>query len=486
MRFLRRSLIGIFLLAATIGLLAIAVNTVRGAVEARMNAEPRSFPQRERIFAVNVLSISPETLQPVLTAFGELRSRQTLDLRAPVGGTVIETSPALLDGGEVSAGEVLLRLDPATAQAARDRSQADLQDAEAELRDAERGLELARDELIAAESQADLRQQALVRARDLQDRGVGTAAAVETAELSFSSAEAAILSRRQSLAGAEARVDQATTRLSRAQINLAEAERTLEDTSVVAVFDGSLSDVSVALGGRLSPNERFATLLDARALEVAFRVSTSQYARLLDESGRLPALDVTITLDVAGVDLEARGVISREGAAVGDGQTGRLLFARLDDSPGFRPGDFVTVRIAEPALNGVASVPATAVGPDSTVLVVGEGDRLESRQTAILRRQGDDVIIRATDLAGSRIVAERSPLLGAGIAVRPIDPNQTAETASAEPETVTLDAARREKLVSFVNDSRMPAEAKTRIISQLEQDDVPAATVARLEARMGS
>ncbi|MBU2361160.1 MAG: efflux transporter periplasmic adaptor subunit, partial [Alphaproteobacteria bacterium] len=105
MRFLRRSLTGLFLLAVTLALGLWAVNTVRGAVVARMNEAPRSFPQRERVFAVNVTTVTPETIAPELLVFGQVRSSTTLDLRAPVGGTVLWTDPALIEGGTVSAGQ---------------------------------------------------------------------------------------------------------------------------------------------------------------------------------------------------------------------------------------------------------------------------------------------------------------------------------------------------------------------------------------------
>ena len=48
------------------------------------------------------------------------------------------------------------------------------------------------------------------------------------------------------------------------------------------------------------------------------------------------------------------GTVDRAGAQVGEGQTGRLIFARLDSFAGFRPGDFVSVRIEEPELRFVA------------------------------------------------------------------------------------------------------------------------------------
>ena len=479
MRFLRRSLTGVFLLAVTLALIAWAGIMVQGAVVARMNEEPRSFPQRERVLAVNVVTLEPQTIIPEMTVFGELRSQRTLDLRSATGGTVLEASDALVEGGRVTAGQLLLRIDPAEAQAALDRAGADLQDAQAELRDAERALALAEDELAAARAQAVLQDRALERARDLETRGVGTAAAVETAELAASSAQAAVLTRRQSLASAQARIDQATTRLARAQISVAEAERAVDDTQVFAAFDGTLSEVTISPGGRVTANERFGQLVDPTRLEVSFRVSTSQYARLLDETGALTRAPIAVTLDVSGVNLRADGQITRESAAVGDGQTGRLLFARLEAAPGFRPGDFVTVRINEPALDVVDLVPATAVAPDQTVLVVGEEDRLRTAQGNLLRRQGDDVSI---DVAMS--VAERSPLLGAGIKVRPIQPG--GAQVAAMPEMITLDADRRAKLIAFVNEGRMPDDVKARIIGQLEADEVSSETVSRLEARMGS
>ena len=483
MRFLRRSLTGIFLLGVTLALLAWAGEMVRSAVVARINEEPRSFPQRERVIAVNVLTLQPQTITPEMVVFGELRSRRTLDLRSATGGTVREVSDDLVEGGRVSEGQLLLRIDPTEAEAGRDRATADLQDAQAELRDAERALVLAEDELTSARGQVALREQALARARDLETRGVGTTAAVETAELALSSAASTVLTRRQALASAQARIDQAATRLARAEIGLSEAERDLAETRIVAAFDGTLADVTIGLGGRIAANERLAQLVDPSALEVSFRVSTAQYARLLQD-GELIAAPVEVRLEVSGVDLRASGMITREGATVGAGQTGRLLFASLEDAAGFRPGDFVTVRIAEPALDNVALVPATAVAPDETVLVVDEEDRLNSVEVSLLRRQGDDVIVDAGAAAGAVIVAERSPLLGAGIKVRPIMPGGT--DVRTEPEMIALDPDRRARLISFVSEGQMPDDVKARIISQLEADEVSSETVTRLESRMGS
>ncbi len=501
MQFLRRSLLGLFLLSVTVALLGLAGQMVWSAVQSRMAAPQRPPVARERVFAVNVVTPQPGTITPVLTTFGEVRSRRTLDLRAPAAGRVVELAPGVEDGAAVAEGQLLFRIDPTDATAARDIARADLARAEADLRDAGRLLELARDELAAAEAQAALRRQALDRQSSLTQRGVGSEAAVETAALALSAAEQAVLSRRQALAQAETRRDQAEAAVARQRITLAEAERRLAETAVHAEFAGTLSDVTLVRGGLVTANERVARIIDPLALEVSFRLSTTQYARLLDPDGALIPAPVEIALDVLGLEIATRGALSRVSGTVGEGQTGRLVYARIEAPRGFRPGDFVEVRVAEPALEDVALLPATAVDSFDTVLVVGAGDRLELAPVEVLRRQGDAVIVRAPEVMGRDVVAERAPMLGAGIRVRPIRPAPAAEAtqaaaaggvrpAAATPEAATLielDPERRARLVAFVEgNTRLPPAVRQRILAQLSEAQVPAQVVERLEAQMGT
>ncbi|SEP79748.1 efflux RND transporter periplasmic adaptor subunit [Thalassovita taeanensis] len=486
MRFLRQSLTGLFLMSLTLGMVIYAGAMVRDAIQARLAKEAHVPQARERVFAVTVVQAEPQTLSPVLTAFGQVQSRRTLEIRAAVAGTVIELSQDFEEGSRVEAGQVLARIDPANAQSALDRAKNDQLDAEAETRDAARALELARDELSATQEQAELRERAFQRQKELSTRGVVTDAAVETAELAASSARQAVVSRRQALAQAEARVDQAATTLARASIALAEAERRLADTVIRAGFSGTLDQVAVVEGGLVSLNEQLARLIDGDALEVAFRISTPQYARLLDAQGRLIPAPVQVTLDVYGVDLVTPGQISRDSAAVGEGQTGRLIFARIDQPRGLKPGDFVSVAVEEPPLERVVRLPSKALDSAGNVLVLDDDERLEALAVELLRRQGDDVLVRAPGLAGREVVAERTPLLGAGIKVRVLRPAEEAAVAAEVPDMVELSAERRARLVSFVEDNQaLPADVRTRILTRLQDEKVPAQMVQRLESRMG-
>lgn len=483
MRFLRQSLVGVFLASLTLALLFVAAQMIAGAVQDVLTREQAAPQARERVFAVTVRPAELETVTPYLEAFGEVQSRRRLELRAALGGRVVSLAEDFEDGGVVSAGEVLVELDPADTQSALDRAKSDLLDAQFEERDAERSLLLAQDELNSAEAQAELRGRALQRQQDLQARGVGAAAAVEEAELAEAAAQQAVLARRIALAQAESRVDQATTLLARARIALEAAERDLDDMTIRAGFGGTLTDVTLVEGRLVSANEKLAELVDPNALEVAFRVSTAQYVRLLDANGKLIDASVTVSLEVTGTDLTAEGRISRDSGSAGEGQTGRLIYARLDDASGFKPGDFVTVTVQEQPLDNVVRLPSSVLDAVGTVLVLDADDRLEALPVQLIRRQGDEVLLRGEGLVGREVVIGRTPLLGSGVRVRPLRIDDSAE---ATPDMVELSEERRAQLMAQVEAStRMPKDVKDRVLGQLGEAKVPASLVQRIENRAG-
>ena len=240
----------------------------------------------------------------------------------------------------------------------------------------------------------------------------------------------------------------------------------------------------------MSANEQLGQLIDPGSLDVAFRVSTAQHGRLLDTQGRLADLPVRARLDAFGLELERAGRLTRDNATVAEGQSGRLIYAALDDPGGLKPGDFVTVEVDEPALADVVRLPGSAMDSAGTVLALGEGDRLEVLPVTLLRRQDNDILVAAAGIAGREIVTRRTPLLGAGIGVRPLRATDAqddqAQAVPAAPELLELTAERRARLVAFVEgNTRMPAEMRSRLLAQLQEDRVPAAVVQRLEQRIG-
>lgn len=476
--------------AVTVGLIAVSVLWLKEAIAIRMAPADPGPPAEERSFSARVATLEPGSIAPVLTAYGEVRSRRTLELRSKAAGQIVELAPEFESGGQVQAGALLLRTDPADAQSAFDLAGASLREAEVEARDAARTLDLAKANLALAEEQVSLRRAAYDRQKGLGDRGFGTTTDLETAELALATANQSLGDSRQAVAQGEARIDKAATALDRQKLAVSDAQRRLTDTELHAEFGGVLSGITVVTGGLVGTSEKLGELVDPDHLEVLFRISTAQFHDLSDKAGGLLLLPMTASLDIYGSTIAAEGILSRVDATVGAGSSGRLVFATLDAAQGLKPGDFVTVRVEEPALDGVARLPAAAIGVDGGVLLVAKGNRLEAAPIEVLRREGNEVIVRVGALAGREVVTERSPFLGAGILIRPIRTDaQSGAAGTAEAEKaamIDLTKERRAELVALVEgDQGLPKDAKERLLAQLRAGRVPAEMIERIEAREG-
>lgn len=479
MRFYRQSLLGLFLAALTLGLLTLGALQIADAVRQRGQDQGGPPAAEERVASVRVMTLTAGEVAPMITAYGEIRARRSLEIRSPRAGRVVWAAPELATGGRVTEGAPLLRLDQAEARAALDLALADLGSRTADREQALATLALARDELAAAEGQLALRVAATARQTDLRSRDAGSATAVEDAKLAESSARQSVLSARQSLLTAEAQSAEGEAAIQRQKITVAEARRALADTEIRAEFGGVLDGVSVVPGGLVGVNDQIGTLIDPDDLDVWIRLSTGQFAELLGNAGTLRPVPVRADLASGGTTLSASGTLSRAGAALGDGESGRLVIATLDAAPGFRPGDFVAVTLTEPPLTRVSILPVAAIGTDGKVLALAADDRLEAVPVTILRRQGDDVIVDATLLDGRDIVTARTAQTGVGIKVRPI-------RSDGRANELALDDSERARLIALVEaDASLSQADRDAMMARLTAASVPAALVAQINARAG-
>lgn len=481
MRFFNRSIFGLFLTVLTIGVLMAAVYVFKNAQDDR-DGRKRPRTDRERSFSVFVMPIKVEAIIPEVTVFGEVVSGRTLELRTSSGGKLVQMSENFRKGGSVKKGELLFTTDPSSARAKVQLAEATVMEAKAELLEAHDALILSNDELIAAKHQYELRIQAAKRQRSLLKRGVGSEAAVETAELSASSAETQTLSKRQAVANSKARINRANTALKRSDINLNETKRKLKDLAVKAGFNGVLANVNGVLGGLVNPNERLGDLIDPNSLEVSFRISTEQFVNL--ENARDGIKAATVSVYFTGLDTVIPAVIERSSAAVGEGMTGREIFARLvgKNASAVRVGDFVTVKLREPELQDVSLIPATASTSKGEVLVVGEDQRLRAAEVTILRKQGEDIIIQSNNLSGLNIVKQRTPQLGVGILIEPRFEG-VVEMPTA-PEVVVLTPEQQEKMLAHIKKGRMPDGVKKRIADKINTGTIPKSMYDRITESM--
>ncbi|ALN62374.1 hlyD secretion family protein [Lysobacter antibioticus] len=219
-----------------------------------------------------------------------LRWHQDTD-DAYVQGNVVSITPQTLgtvvsigadDGMKVSAGQVLVQLDPNDAQVAYDQATANLANTVRQVR----GLFSAVD---AGQADLSARQVAVQKARaDVKRReGLVAGGAVSAEELAhardeLAAAEAALSSSRGSLARNRALVDATTVakqpQVAAAAAQLRQAYLNLQRAAIVAPVDGYVAKRSVQLGQRVQPGTALMTIVPLEQVWIEANFKETQLA----------------------------------------------------------------------------------------------------------------------------------------------------------------------------------------------------------------
>lgn len=482
--FLSRALTGLVVLVLTVALVGYGVWHLTTA----MREEPPSrTPAAERSYVVNAGRLEPVTFTPEIVVNGRVRGWRIAELRAAGTGEIRSQSELMRNGAFVPGGTLLARIDPEPSRIKLADAEAAAAEVEARAREASQALEATKIEVEAALAMRELRQRAVDRQQALVGSGTVSTANRDSAEMELIAARQTLAARQLSLVRAENEVERIQLQRKRAELTRQQAARDLAETDIIAPFSGILADVDVATGRRASANERLAMLIDPNALEVEVTLSARDFAKVLDTTGAVMPLPATIRLATDGWDLETTGTLLRAAGRGGAEGSGRTVFVGLDGQGAmqFRPGDFVAVTIQEPPLDEVAVLPAAAIDRAGRLLTITEDNRLVENYASVVRRQGNEVVLRDVPF-GEAFVRQRTPRVGPGILVEPSFTNEPADGSENE-EQISLDDARRQRLLAFVDaDNEMPAERKARIRSALAEERVSRALVDRLEARPAS
>lgn len=377
-------------------------------------------PPAERVWPVQVVSVTRADHQPELKAYGQVVAGRVAELRPLVAGELVEVSPRLVEGAVVQAGEPLARIDPFDYQVALAEREASLAEARALLGQTEADLVAERGLLGVAEAQLVILTRELERSRSLQARGTASEKAVDDAALALESGRQALISRRQAIGRLEAQGTQQQAVIGRLQAALLRARRDLERTELRAPFTGYVSAPQAAVGQRVGEGDRLAELIDVAHLEVTFRLLNEDYARLAEEAGgELAGRALSVHWRLGEQRLAYQARVERVGARIDAATGGVELRARLEGleaSAPLRPGAFVEVTLPDRVFAGSIELPAAAVREDGAVYVVREG-RLEPVPVRVLRRLGERVLVEGELPAGTEVVAKAFPELGPGLKV---------------------------------------------------------------------
>ncbi len=340
---------------------------------------------------VLVDTAAPEAFTDPVPLRGEgfIQPFREVALAAETAGRIVEMHPALEQRSRFSAGEVLVRLDDASAVANLAQTDANIASTEARL------------ELVETQ---------LARAETLQARGV--IAQDQLDQLNTQRTEL-------------------TASLTALRAGRRSAEIALERTEIRAPFDGAVLTSVAELGAVASPGQALATLYSVDQLEVTVPVRQAEAALipgLFDGAGGAARVEA----DFAGRTYLWDATIARVDNAL-DSRTRTLnVTLRLEDRPGTQVSGGAAASGAPPALinafarvtidglqdDGLYAIPSTAYRDGDTLWLYIEGELIVTDAERV-HVDGERSFVRVADLPeGAEIVTSSLDTAFAGMKVR--------------------------------------------------------------------
>ncbi|MBL8142875.1 MAG: efflux RND transporter periplasmic adaptor subunit [Acidobacteria bacterium] len=360
-----REVSALFLLSTTL-LAACGGTTATPAAQGGMGAMPPADVQTVTLAATPIAQTSEYV--------GTVRSLRSTTVQPQVEGIVRQIF--VKAGDRVRAGQQLLQIDP-------DRQAASLNATESQK--------------AARESELAFARQQLQRMQKLHDAGAVSRAELEQAENAQRTAEAHLA------------VIESQIRETRLQV---------QDYRVRAPGPGSIGEIPVRQGARVTPQTAITTIDQAEGLEVYVNVPLE----------RATALKTGLPVELLGPDGEvlATNPVTFIAPRADDATQSVLVKAQLRQvPPGTRVMQYVRARIEwnnDPAL----SVPVVAVSRVSGqyfVFVAAAGEQgTVARQTPVTLGDviGDAYLVRGGVKAGDKVIVSNLQKIGDGAPVKPV------------------------------------------------------------------
>lgn len=328
--------------------------------------------------------------EPQLEVLGLVEPARDILLSPRVGGQIVSLQSSFVPGGLVSAGQELLRIDPADFERVLTAKQAELHQVEAELAIEEGRQYVARQEFELLGEEIDPANRSLVL-------------------------------REPQIASIRARLEAAKAAVEQAQLDL-------DRTRVVAPFDAQILDRSVNVGSQVAPGDRLGRLVGVDEYWVMASVPLRHVRWLRFPQGDAPGSPVLVRHTTAWspqtyregrverligtVDAETR--LARVLVTVGD------PLARETDGPPLILGTIVQLQISGLPLENVVRVERDLVRQNDTVWVMSDG-ALQIRDVDVVFRDSRYAYIVRGVEDGEHIVTTNLATVTDGLALRRAD-----------------------------------------------------------------
>jgi HlyD family secretion protein len=406
----RKKLLGLSILAASVVLASIIIFT-------GPSAEPQA--RTERAWPVSVMTAHPDTRSPTLVAFGKVESRQVANLKTSITAPVAEV--VVSEGTWVSTGDPLVILDDQEMRLALAVTNAEYKKRLAQLASARADFELANKITANYQELTTIAEAKLKRHLDLYKNKMVSNGILDEVRREASEHTIRLERHLADLKIFPFIIQQHEASVAEGQALMHKAELDLQQTRIVAPFQGRVISTYVAPGDRVLPGATVVQLADYDGLEVRASIPASVGSALRARfQQNLPV--------VAHGTLDGRHIpftLARLSGNVKYGQSGLDAFFKTDSDNALDIGRVVNLNITLPLENDVIALPVQSIYENNRIYLV-EDNRLRSIE---IEQVGDyvnnegqyQVLVRSKEIhAGDQLITTQLPRAITGLLVEPI------------------------------------------------------------------
>lgn len=349
-----------------IPLLIVAVALAAFIILKATKPEQPPVEVQQKVWPVQVMSLQPADLAPMVSLYGKVESNQLVNAAAPVAGVVEKVW--VREGQTFQQGESLVALNPADLELPYQIAKADVADTRAQLSLQDLAYRANQERLQKEERVLQLKKNDVSRNEQLIKKDLASQATLEASKEALVRQEYVVVGARLAVQENKAKVAQLKARLEKAVANEAQAKMNWQRGVVKAPYDGRVAKVPVAEGDRVAVNAQLVSFYALDSLELRAKLPRARLEGLYQALQAGEALSADLWLQGQRYSLPLKRL-------AGEAQTSGLdaFFAMPAELTLARPGDLYRVALKAQVVKKGYALPYSALYGSDRIYVVEQG-----------------------------------------------------------------------------------------------------------------
>jgi HlyD family secretion protein len=369
---------------------------------------------KEKTWSIQAQTLHAETLSPEIEIQAKVEAPDRFRAAAPEAGWVEVVN--VREGDRVRAGDVLVKLDPRDFATALTQAEAELADIVAQLVEGEIRYEQNKAALLDEKSILALTQKSVARSSRLKKQSLSSDSELEEAQRTSMRQQLLVNQRELAVKSYDSKKQQLMARKQRAQAQLEQANRALERSVAIAPYDGIVSQVNLAAGGRVNAGTEMVTMYSPQGLEIRGLIPDRYQGELA------LALESGFKLSARAVGSSAEYFLVRLAGEARPGGVDGFFRSKAPGAERISPGGLVSLMLKRPPQANLFRLPPTAIYDNARAYILSEG-RLSGVTVEIvgsMMAEGESLrLVRSEQIQdGDQLVLTRLPNASTGLKVK--------------------------------------------------------------------